>query len=180
MRKTAFFAPIVMLLLAAAQAHAAPASVYGKSIVVTWTEERQQKVVGEEHMRNVMRSAEFSVYISDQGRAFSRMRYSFANNRGAIRQGNRDRVGGEGGGGRNVSFSGNTMNVTMKMGDGGARNLVVSLASDSCSAQVIVGKAQGASHIRTKSMVTGNEMEIASIKSSAASCSVRSGNVFGN
>lgn len=173
-------ASMILSAVAVGQAHAAPAQVYGKSIVVTWTEERQQKLVGEANLRNVLRNAEFSVYISAQGRPFSRMRYSFANNRGTLRQGARDRVGGEGGGGRNVSFSGNTMNVTMRMGDGGARNLVVNLAGDSCSAQVIVGKEQGAKQIRAKSMVTGNQVEIVSIKSSAASCRMQSGNVFGN
>ncbi|OQW55308.1 MAG: hypothetical protein A4S14_00595 [Proteobacteria bacterium SG_bin9] len=180
MRKTVSIAFLFVSAAIAEQAQAAPASVLGKSVVVNWTEDRQQKVVGEETMRNVSRSAEFSVYISDKGRPFSRMRYSFSNMRGGLRTGNRDKVGGEGGGNRNVSFSGNTMNVTMRMGDGGARNIVVNLAGDSCSAQVIAGKAQGASHIRTKSMITGNQLEVLSIKTSGASCSVRSGNVFGN
>ncbi|MFZ5731441.1 MAG: hypothetical protein ACOY4O_01815 [Pseudomonadota bacterium] len=181
MRKTvSLIASVILSAVAAGQAHAAPASLRGKSVVVTWTEERQQKLVGEENLRNVLRNAEFSVYISEQGRPFSRMRYSFASNRGTLRQGARDRVGGEGGGGRNVSFSGNTMNVTMRMGDGGARNLVVNLAGDSCSAQVIVGKEQGAQQIRAKSMITGNRVEILSVKSSGASCRVQSGNVFGN
>ena len=173
--------PAIALL--SAPACAAPAQLYGKSVVVTWSEERQQKIVGEENLRSVSRSAEFSVYISDQGRPFSRMRYSFANNRGAQRSGNRDKVGGEGGGGgggRNVSFSGNTMNVSMRVGAGGARSIVVNLAGDSCSAQVIAGKEEGARQIRTKSIVTGNELEIVSIKTSGASCRIQSGNVFGN
>lgn len=178
------FAPLIasMILSAVAvgQAHAAPAQLFGKSVVVTWTEERQQKLVGEEHLRNVLRNAEFSTYISAQGRLFSRMRYSAAGNKGGLRTGSRDRVSGEGGGGRSVTFSGNTMNVTMRMGDGGARNLVVNLAGDGCSAQVIVGKAQGAKQIRAKSMISGNQVEILSVKSSAASCRVQSGNVFGN
>ena len=173
---------ILMSALAAlsAPARAAPAQLYGKSVIVSWSEERQQKIVGEESLRNVVRSAEFSVYISEQGRPFSRMRYSFASNRGAVRSGNRDRVGGEGGGSRNVSFNGNTMNVTMRVGDGGARNIVANLSGDSCSAQVIAGKEQGARQIRAKSMVTGNELEIVSIKTSGASCRIQNGNVFGN
>ncbi len=169
-----------LLTLLSAPALAAPAQLYGKSVVITWTEERQQKIVGEEAMRNVGRSGEFSVYISDQGRTFSRMRYSFATNRGASRSGNRDKVGGEGGSGRNVSFSGNTMNISMRLGAGGARSIVVNLAGDSCSAQVIAGKEQGARQIRTRSIVTGNELEIVSIKTGAASCRIQSGNVFGN
>lgn len=181
MRKTVLLIASVMASAVwAGQAQAAPASLYGKSVVVTWTEERQQKLIGEEQLRNVLRNAEFSTYVSAQGRLFSRMRYSAAGNKGGLRTGSRDRVGGEGGGGRNISFSGNTMNVTMRMGDGGARNLVVNLAGDGCSAQVIVGKEQGAKQIRAKSMITGNQVEILSIKSSGASCRVQSGNVFGN
>lgn len=170
--------PAIALL--SAPACAAPAQLYGKSVVVAWNEERQQKLPGEETLHNVVRNAEFSVYISDQGRPFSRMRVSFANKRGVPRAGSRDKVGGDGGGGRNVSFSGNTMNVTMRMGDGGARNLVVNLAGDSCSAQVIAGKEEGARQIRAKSIVTGHELEIVSIKTSGASCRIQSGNVFGN
>lgn len=174
-----FFAVALIGSVTASSAFAAPpANLRGKSIVVSWTEERQQKIIGEETMRNVTRSGEFSVYISDQGRPFSRMKYTFSNNRGASRTGNRDKVGG--GGNRTVSFSGNTMNVTMRVGDGGARNLVANLSGDSCSAQVIAGKEQGASRIRAKSMVTGAELEIVSMKTGAASCSIRNGNVFGD
>ena len=171
---------ISTLALLPVPAFAASAQLYGKSVVITWIEERQQKIVGEETMRNVARSGEFSVYVSDQGRPFSRMRYSFGSNRGAVRAGKRDAVGGEGGGNRKVSFSGNTMNVTMRMGSGGARSIVVNLAGESCSAQVIAGKEGGARQIRTKSIVTGNELEIVSIKTGAASCRVQNGNVFGN
>lgn len=178
MRAIVFSIALLSGFVASSALAAPPAGLRGKSIVVNWTEERQQKIVGEETLRNVGRSAEFSVYISDQGRPFSRMKYSFASNRGAARTGNRDKVGG--GGNRVVSFNGNTMNVTMRVGDGGARSIVANLSGDSCSAQVIAGKEQGASRIRAKSMVTGNELEIVSIKTGAASCSIRNGNVFGD
>ena len=52
--------------------NAAPQALYGKSIVVTWQEEREQKLPGEEQMRLVAAAAEFDVYVSDAGRPFSR------------------------------------------------------------------------------------------------------------
>ena len=109
------------LLAAQEQATAAPSQLYGKSVVVSWSEERLQKVNGESSPRSVTRFGQFSVYISSTGKPFSRMSYSFAG-RNSARSGNRDSVGGEGRGNRNVSFSGNTMNVVMTMG-GGARLL---------------------------------------------------------
>lgn len=164
-------------------AHAAPSQLYGKSVIVTWTEERQQRVNGEDAIRNVGRNGQFSVYLSSTGKPFSRMGYSFAGKRG-LKSGKRDAVGGEGSGNRKVAFSGNSMNVSMGMGGGGgggARNILVNFDGgfQGCSAQVISGKESGAASIRTRSMVSGGDLEILSIKTGAASCRIQDGNVFG-
>lgn len=162
-------------------AHAAPSQLYGKSVVVTWTEERQQRVNGEELVRNVSRSGQFSVYLSSSGKPFSRMSYAFSGNRGRLKTGKKDAVGGEGSGNRKVAFSGKTMSVGMGM-SGGARNIVATFDGgfQSCSAQVLTGKESGATAIRSKSMVTGNSIELISVKTGAASCRIQDGNVFGN
>ena len=165
------------LLAAQGPAIAAPSQLYGKSVVVSWSEERLQKVNGESSPRSVTRFGQFSVYISSTGKPFSRMSYSFAG-RNSARSGNRDSVGGEGRGNRNVSFSGNTMNVVMTMG-GGARNVMVNFDGGSCNARVIMGKESGSSSIRAKSIVTGGDIEILSVKTGDASCRVQDGNVFG-
>lgn len=158
---------------------AAPSQIYGKSVVVSWNEDRQQRVNGEEIVRNVSRSAQFSVYVSSAGKVFSRMGYAFSGNRGGLKTGKKDAVSGESS--RNVSFTGNSMTMVGGHGSGGARSIHVTFDGgfQGCSAQVVSGKESGASSIRAKSMVTGEAIEILSIKTGAASCSVKDGNVFG-
>ena len=160
---------------------AAPAQLYGKSVVVTWFEERDQRVDGEEQIRNVGRNGQFSVYLSAAGRPFTRMNYSFSRPRGRSASGSKDAVGGESSGGnRSVVFQGNTLSVGMTMG-GGARRILVNFENgfQSCSAQVLTGKAEGVDRIRAKSIVNGKHIEILSVKTGAASCKVQDGNVFG-
>ena len=65
---------IASAIFASPCANAAPQSLYGKSIAVTWQEERQQKLEGEEQLRSVGAAAELDVYVSDAGRPFSRLR----------------------------------------------------------------------------------------------------------
>ena len=161
---------------------AAPAQLYGKSVVVTWTEERDQRVKGDELVRNVGRNGQFSVYLSAGGRPFSRMSYSFARARGGAKSGSKDAVGGESSGGnRSVVFQGNALSVGMSM-SGGARRILVNFDNgfQSCNAQVLTGKAEGADRIHAKSMIGGHHVEILSVKTGPASCRVQEGNVFGN
>lgn len=168
-------------MLMASAVHAAPSQLYGKSVVVSWTEERQQRVNGETEIRNVGRNGTFSVYLSSAGKPFSRMSYAFSGNRGGLKSGKRDAVGGEGGSARSVSFSGNTLTMSRAF-NGGARNVLVTFDGgfQSCSAQVLTGKESGASTIKWTSMVTGKAIEVLSVKTGAASCRVQDGNVFGN
>ncbi len=166
-------------MMSASAAHAAPPQLYGKSVVVSWTEERQQRVNGEAAVQNVMRNGQFSVYVSSAGKPFSRMSYVFSGGRGGLKSGNKDAVGGESSA-RNVSFQGNNISVLGgKSMKGGARSIRISLDGGGCSAQVITGKEEGASAIRAKSIVTGSSLEILSIKTGTASCRIQDGNVFG-
>ena len=164
------------------KAVAAPTQLYGKSVVVTWTEERNQRVKGEEHVRNVGGSGQFSVYLSAAGRPFSRMSYTFSRARGGAKTGAKDAVGGESSGGnRSVTFQGNAMSVGISM-RGGAKRILVNFENgfQSCSAQVLTGKAEGADRIHAKSMISGQDIEIVSVKTGPAGCRVQDGNIFGN
>ncbi|MBI3701592.1 MAG: hypothetical protein HY242_14255 [Afipia sp.] len=171
---------IVAAQAVAPAGQAAPSQLYGKSVVVTWTEERDQRVNGSPEIRNVARNGQFSVYLSTAGKPFSRMSYSFSGRRGGLKSGKRDAVAGEGSR-RSVTFSGNTLNVAAPM-QGGARNVMVTFESgfQSCSARVLTGKEAGSGSIRARSMVSGNAIEILSVKTGAASCRIQDGNVFGS
>src|SRR5438552_15819287 len=84
-------AMVLPLLLSGSQlANAAPRALYGKSVVVTWQEQRQQKFPDEAEMRFVSAAAEFDVYVSEAGRPFSRLRMFRTNRRGKLRTGSRD------------------------------------------------------------------------------------------
>ena len=97
------------------------------------------------------------------------------------RSGQRDAVQGEASA-RAVNFRGNSMTVAAPRGNAGA--MMISVAFDGgfggCSAHVVTGKTGGAAFTHSTSMVTGRTHDFYSIKTSGESCSIQSGNVFGN
>ena len=97
------------------------------------------------------------------------------------RAGQRDAVQGEASA-RSVGFSGNSMTVTAPRGDAGALRIAVTFDAgfSGCSAHVISGKSGGAAALRVTSMATGRTHDVYSLKTGGESCSIQSGNVFGN
>jgi len=176
-----------LVMFASSGASAAPAQLYEKSVVVSWSETREQTASStmDNAVRTVTRNGEFSVYVSSAGRVFNRQSFSGAGmgRRGQMRSGSSEQVGGEGGGQiRNVSFSGRTMTAVAPM-QGGARRILVTFDNgfSGCSAQVLTGKGGGESKIRAGSLMNpGVRVEIHSVKTGAATCRVQNGNVFGN
>jgi hypothetical protein len=72
------FLVIGMLAMLSAAAHAGspPKELYGKSITVSWTEEREQRQPWEQRHTFVMRPGKFTIYVSGAGRAFTRFNYT--------------------------------------------------------------------------------------------------------
>src|SRR5579863_413591 len=171
---------IIALAMTSSGALAAPAQLYGKSVIVSWTENRIQTTDRDAAPTSVTGSGELSVYISAAGRPFSRVSMSVTNRRGT-RSGNRDAVQGEGSA-RSFNFHGNTMSASMPRGNAGAMQISVTFDSgfQSCSAHVVTGKAGGAQSTRVTSMITGRQYDFFSVKTSGESCRVQDGNVFGN
>jgi hypothetical protein len=156
---------------------APPQALYGKSIVVSWTEQRMQRRQGEGEFRPATRQGEFSVYVSNAGRIFNRA--SMTNPRRG-RSGATERVGDTKN--RNVSFEGRTMVVIQHGASGGARRIVASFDDGfaGCTAEVIRGKEEGAGAIVARSTITpGRTVEIASVKTTGVSPAVTNGNEFG-
>jgi hypothetical protein len=166
---------------------AAPQQLYGKSVVISWREDRQQRVGGDDQIRPVGVSAEMRVYVSEAGRAFSRLTMLVMNKHGHLKSGNADAVDGVGSGpkgnfARTVNFNGATMIVGQPRGAGGAQQVLVRFDSgfQTCSAQVIVGRSSKSGSISTTSLINGQHVEIFSVAASGESCHVQSGNVFAN
>jgi len=173
--------PIAVLWTQFAFAQSTPAGLQGKSAVVSWTENRTQRNVGEERTETVPVPYSYRVYFSSAGRPFARL--TVANQRGETAS--RERVGtGErsgDGGARTLQMKGNSLVATSGHG-GGARRIQVTFDGSyaSCSAAVILAKQVGASKIIMRNLVSNKQMEILSVTTSAASCSLQAGNVFGN
>jgi hypothetical protein len=63
---------VLMLLSVTAHAAAAPKELYGKSTIVTWTEHRNQRQLGQTDFRDVDVSLSRKIYISTKGQWFDR------------------------------------------------------------------------------------------------------------
>jgi hypothetical protein len=178
-----FRLPLAVLALALTMsgASAAPAQLYGKSVVVSWTENRMQTTDTSATPVSKTASGQLFVYVSDKGRAFSRVSMTVERGRRGTASGQRDAVQGEASA-RNVGFSGNSMTVTAPRGDAGALRIAVTFDAgfSGCSARVISGKTGGAGFTHIHSMVTGRTYDFYSVQTSGESCSIQSGNVFGN
>jgi hypothetical protein len=174
-------AAILVLAITTSGAFAAPAQLYGKSVIVSWTENRMQTTDRDAAPTAVTGTGQLSVYVSDKGRAFSRVSMSVSRGNRGTRSGQRDTVQGDGSA-RAVNFSGNSMSASMPRGNAGAMMIAVTFDSgfQGCSAHVVTGKTGGAQSTRVTSMITGRQYDFYSVKTSGESCSIQSGNVFGN
>jgi hypothetical protein len=174
-------AALFALAMTTTAASAAPAQLYGKSVTVSWSENRMQTTAMSATPQSISAYAQLQIYISDKGRAFSRVSMAVTNQRNRTRTGSRDAVQGEGSA-RSVNFNGNSMTVVAPRGNAGAMMVAVTFSSgfQGCSAHVVTGKSGGAQSTRVRSMITGGEVDIYSVQTSGESCSIQNGNVFGN
>ena len=167
---------------------APPKELYGKSVSVTWSETRDEKVAEIQRIRHRTRGGEFILYVSSAGRVFNRLSYAYAqgvlydyNGKNAQGKDTSDQIGGQSGGfeNRQVSFQGRSLSVLTALG-GGARSLTVTFDQTfaGCSATVVTGKESGSGTIKTK--VQGEVgIEIVSMSTSSAYCTISAGNRFG-
>jgi hypothetical protein len=168
---------LVGLIASTSGALAAPQSLYGKTIRVTWNESRSQRVQGEGEFKAVSIPLSFTVYVSSKGQVFRRLTSSTPSGSSS---GSKDRVGVSGTdsqGAGNVSFQGNTLVSTTNNGGLGRRIRVTFDGGSSCSAEVTTGKA-GSGIATTRSNATGKMMEFQSVSAGTASCSLQEGNAF--
>lgn len=161
-------------------AAAAPSGLYGKSVIVTWSETRSQRNPGQPAFRPVSIPVEFTLYVSEQGRVFRRITGTSAGGR----RGSKDNIGASGSaasGAFAVQFPGSSMVANRSNGGYGSR-IQVDFAPGfaSCTARVVSAKVAGSQVVKMTSPATGALVEIESISAGSASCSVTTGNAFAN
>jgi hypothetical protein len=168
---------VTLALLLPTIAHAGPPKeLYGKSIVVTWTESREQRPVGDPNWRTVNGTETFDIYVSEAGRVFNRMTAQTPGGRAS----GKGQIAGEGK--RSVNFSGHSLTAIWQMGAAGGGATLVSADFDagfsSCSAKVSRGKESPDAIVRVYSNIIKHENEVRRHQVGSVSCRVSSGNVF--
>ena len=159
-----------------------PQQLLGKSIVVTWAENRIQRVVGDSKFREVNAEHNMSIYIGSSGRIFSRLTNTVGPNSGRL-----DHVQEHSAGDPNVrkrvtTFAGQSMTLDQPLRKGGHRHLLIEFGEkfDKCSAKLSFVTEAGALTALARSPITNKMVEIKSIVMSGENCSISTGNVFGD
>jgi hypothetical protein len=174
------FLVVLWSLMLSTVAGAAPAQLYGKSVVISVSETRASRPVTGGPTTSSSSSSQFSVYISEAGRPFVRSDRTLTSRRGteqkAIDSAPGSKIGVSVSSG--VEFSGNSMVLTMRMVSG-ARRITVTFDGgfSSCSATVLNAR-EGDKPMVIKNRYTGVDREVTSIQSSVTGCSIKAGNVF--
>jgi hypothetical protein len=150
--------------------------IRGISVELSWTDTRIEKYLDTGEEKPGYQHSTVQVYISDQGRFFSRF------NRRARGPGNTSEkmaVSGEGDHILNWHFQGRTIAADQKFNGSGARHVVVSFDENvsSCSIQLIHGK-EGNSPIRYPGLSSHRPIELIRIDVTNTTCQVRKGNIF--
>lgn len=167
---------LLLLAIGATAANAAPPQLRGKSIVLSWTEQRREQnpVTRQEH--HLATPFSFTVYVSSADRTFNRLTAGRAgsSDQGA---GSKDRKGFAA---RAVNFSGQRMTASNTFAAGGARQIAATFDAgfSGCSGSVIIGRGGGREAIRQKKM-DGSWVDLLSVSVGAVSCSISAGNALG-
>jgi hypothetical protein len=169
---------VIITFVSLTHASAAPDALKGKTITISWTESRQEKLGSlDSEMRRTTVNFSLKTYVSETGRAFTRMNRVFGsgpNGSSKADQGPADRnsLGSAGA----VSFSGQRMVITRSFASGARQ---VSALFDGgfagCQAQIIAGKQGSAGYMLMTSM-HGEKEYMFSSSVSGESCSVAAGN----
>jgi hypothetical protein len=152
-----------------------PEALKGKSIILTWTEVRQQRVVGEPDFHTVNGSVSVTLYISTAGRIFSRRTDSV---RG--RSGSRERAPDDAGvRTRGGHFRDQTLTLISES-KGGASRIAIEFDESfaSCGARVAVAFQSGKTAIITLSPIIHKYIEIKSVAVNGVNCAVNAGNAL--
>lgn len=155
----------------------APTQLIGKSVRLSWTDARvERKESGEQVSMN--QTSSVRLYVSDKRRIFSQ--FERAVDRGGGGQSRRDSdISGSGRSTLNFHAAGNTL-VADQISTGGARRVTVSFDPGFTTCQIAVIYGKSGQRTRHRDLANAQWLELVSVNVTATSCSVASGNIFGN
>ena len=153
-----------------------PAALRGKSVALNWTDARTVRdATGRQ--KSLTQTSEMKLYLSDQGRVFSR----FDRSTGQKDAKTVAQVSGAADNYLHWSFEGGSL-VADQHFKRGARRVVIGFRDGfrGCSVNVLHGKEAGTEAIHYTGYNDNVDYEIIAISVTASSCSVQPGNVFAN
>jgi len=181
------FGTVSLLLVGAGTGFAAaPAALYNKSIMVTWSESRDMKDVDNRASHRVVHRT-MGIYVSAAGRMFTQKSAAAVvrNSRWVAQSASSHGPGGsirtsnaQADRGREVRMVGRSLVETVKF-DSGARRVEIKFDEGfrACTVHVIYGK-EGDTPIISRGMTTRLHA-LTSVDIGGQSCSVSDGNMFG-
>jgi hypothetical protein len=157
-----------------------PAQLRGKSIIVTWSESRIQRHVGEADFKPVQATLDMSAYVSTAGRVFSRFTPTTRAGTASSEQIQGQPKPTPEYRARVPTFGERSMTLFQPFQKGGMRRLVITFdgAYDNCTAKVAYAKEEGARTSFGWSPITKQMVEFQSMAATGESCRVTAGNVF--
>lgn len=143
---------VLAMLSATAQAGSPPKGLYGKSIIVTWGEQRSQRMFHETNFRDVNVGFYRAIYVSTKGQSFNRFSAGEQTHLGKG-TGGTNNVGGSG----ELEFNGRTIMGTSSAKGGLARRMIIELNDSftTCEAHVIFAKEAGSDAVIGYDIRTG-------------------------
>jgi hypothetical protein len=177
MHKHAWLAALVFVMGAIeARAEQIPAALRAKSVVLSWSDSRTVKDTAD-RQKNVDQTSEIKLYVSEQGRVFSR----FERQAGRSDAKTLSQVSGAPDNYLHWRFENGALTADQHFSKGARRVFIgFSDAFHNCSIKVMHGKQVGAQTIHYQDYNTGEEYEILTIVVTSTSCSIQEGNIFGS
>lgn len=160
----------------AAHAAGAPAQLRGKNLNLSWSDNRVEKIVASGAERPVTQSSVVTVYVSAEGRFFSKFGRTVGQgfvNASEVSGGDRNML--------NWRSEGAALAADQRFMRG-ARRLIVTFdpGYTSCTLRVLHGKEAGSANIEYVTMKTKEPVVLQSINVTSTGCTIGTGNPFGS
>lgn len=167
-----FFSPFAFS--ASADAAGAAAQLRGKNLNLSWNDNRVEKILGSGRERPVTQSSAVTVYVSADGRFFSKFGRTTGHgfvNKSEVSGGDRNML--------NWRAQGATLSADQHFMKG-ARRLIVTFdgSFSTCSLRVLHGKEAGSANIEYVTMTSKEPVVLQSINVTSTSCTIATGNPF--
>jgi hypothetical protein len=161
---------------------AAPRQLFGRSIVVSWSESQSRRISGDSQFSHAQVRRDDSVYISSAGRAFNRGSSREPGTSTASTELAPDSAKNTRGSFQSVHFEGRTLFVDTELASG-ARRVIIDFddAFQTCNARIVYGKEGGGAKpvVTNSARHPGLQYEHQSVEIQNLSCVIKDGNVFG-